>query len=308
MKVSSAVYVYILQRRISPYTAEDTFMDLQRTIRMVRYFGEKNGYGGLDMIAAVGWSGGGGTVNGTIGNCYGTLTPADVYDPSYIPDEIDLINSDIDVACPVYGVGANTIDLVLQNPNLPAFYLCVGSEDGDGPIHQQALYDKLTEIGVPARIFIVPGGQHGFGPGGGSKGGEGSERWPYEADELMQENRGRSASFSADKDQDAASTEAQPSAEAVSAADYGIPESYTKVKIFDGTYGFGDAEIIAAANDDESAFYITYEAFDEEQILEGTIEDGICSVDYDETGFMTGDCQLIWDDAVSSENPWQPLE
>jgi len=96
----------------------------------------------------------------------------------------------------------------------------------------------------------------------------------------------------------------EPAGETVSAAEYDIPEGYTKVKVFDGTYGFGDAEITVAANDDESAFYITFEAFDEEQILEGTIEDGICSVDYDETGFMTGDCQLIWDDAAASENPW----
>ena len=77
--------------------------------------------------------------------------------------------------------------------------------------------------------------------------------------------------------------------------------------MFDGTYGFGDAEITAQTNDDFTAFLLTWEAFDEDQVLEGTVEDGIVTVDYDETGFMTGDAQLIWDDAVASEIPWEPL-
>ena len=101
----------------------------------------------------------------------------------------------------------------------------------------------------------------------------------------------------------AASEEAEEAPEG-EADESGVPAEYTKYKVFDGTYGFGDAEIVAYTNDDETAFYITWVAFDEDQILEGTVEDGICEVTYDETGFMTGDCQLIWDDAVASENEW----
>ena len=86
-----------------------------------------------------------------------------------------------------------------------------------------------------------------------------------------------------------------------------IPAEYTQVKVFDGTYGFGDAEITAATNDDQSAFYITFVCFDEDQILEGTIADGVVSVDYDLTGFVAGDAQLIWDDAVASDEPWNPV-
>ena len=86
------------------------------------------------------------------------------------------------------------------------------------------------------------------------------------------------------------------------------PEGYTQVEVFDGTYGFGDAEITAYANDDFTAFYLAWEAFDEDQVLEGTVEDGIVTVDYDETGFMTGDCQLIWDDALASTEPWVSAE
>ena len=32
------------------------------------------------------------------------------------------------------------------------------------------------------------------------------------------------------------------------------------------------------------------------------------TVEYDETGFMTGDAQLIWDDAIASENAWETID
>ena len=86
------------------------------------------------------------------------------------------------------------------------------------------------------------------------------------------------------------------------------PEGYTQTKVFDGTYGFGDAEVTAFTNDDFTSFYLAWEAFDEDQVLEGTVADGIVTVDYDETGFMTGDCQLIWDDALASTEPWVSAE
>ncbi len=86
-----------------------------------------------------------------------------------------------------------------------------------------------------------------------------------------------------------------------------IPATYTKVKMYDGTYGFGDASVTAAMNDDESKFYLTWLAFDEEQVLEGTVENGICKVSFDKSGFMAGDCQLIYDDAIKSTEPWLTL-
>ncbi len=99
-----------------------------------------------------------------------------------------------------------------------------------------------------------------------------------------------------------------PAEEVVVEAEVEEESPYTKVKVFDGTYGFGDAEITVATNDAEDIFLITFEAFEEDQVLEGTIKDGIWMVSYDETGFMSGDCQQIWDDACASENEWEVLE
>lgn len=102
--------------------------------------------------------------------------------------------------------------------------------------------------------------------------------------------------------------DATPAVDPVARADYGIPEQYTKVKIYNGTYGFGDAEIVAAMNDAEDAFYLTFVCFDEEQIVEGTIANGIAMVTFDKTGFMAMDAQQICDDAFASEEPWAPLQ
>ena len=49
-----------------------------------------------------------------------------------------------------------------------------------------------------------------------------------------------------------------------------IPEGYTQVKVYDGTYGFGDAEISVATNNDFRTFYITFECFNVERRVTGT--------------------------------------
>ena len=82
------------------------------------------------------------------------------------------------------------------------------------------------------------------------------------------------------------------------------PAGYTQSKVFSGTYGFGDAEITVQTNDDFSACCMTWVAFDEDQIVEGTVSDGIVMVTFDLTGFMSMDAQEIWDNAMASEEPW----
>lgn len=181
--------VFILQRRIAPYPKEDSYMDFQRAIRLVRYYGEQEGWGGMDMIAGVGWSGGTGTLLGCVKSCYGELTPADVYASDYVPDEIDQIRSDMDVVMPIYGVGPTPA----ENPHAPAYFIASGSEDtAVTPENTENMYNHLIDAGIPAVRYVFEGAQHGFGPGGGDKGGEGSENWPYMADEYMMQYKGHS--------------------------------------------------------------------------------------------------------------------
>jgi len=186
--------VFVLQYRISPYSGDYGYMDAQRAVRLIKYYGEKEGYGGMDMIAAVGWSAGSGRVKGLINNLYGYLTPKDVYCSSYEPDEIDAISSDLDVAMLLYGPG----ELNPENPNWPACYICAGSEDdkgfngGDGAATgSRKMYEAIKDT-VPAMVNIIEGAGHGFGVGqeGAAKSTPECALWPAQADEFMQANRG----------------------------------------------------------------------------------------------------------------------
>lgn len=43
---------YVLQRRVAPYSQEDTWLDMQRAVRYLRYNADSLGLGGMDCIAA----------------------------------------------------------------------------------------------------------------------------------------------------------------------------------------------------------------------------------------------------------------
>lgn len=183
--------VFVLQRRIRPYSDEDIFMDQQRAIRIVRYYAEKEGWGGQDMIAACGWSGGASTVMGAVSHLFGDRNPT-YYDSDYVPDEIDAVNSDLDVALPIYG---GSLDDNGENTNLPAFYMCVGTEDNTGAADgTPALYEAVLARGVDARLDVFEGAGHGFGVGqeGALKGTPECANWPGFADEFMQAHLGYS--------------------------------------------------------------------------------------------------------------------
>ena len=184
--------VFLLQRRVEPYSNMDIFMDYQRAVRLVRYSVEKEGYGGADMIAGIGWSGGGFTVMGAIDSCYGKLTPKDEGDSNYVPDDIDAVNSDLDVAMIIYGSADGSI--ATKNTNWPAFYVCAGLADTTvDPNGSQKLYDNVKNK-VPAMLNLIPGAAHGFGVGLAPATGiaEGCDKWPAQADVFMQENLGHS--------------------------------------------------------------------------------------------------------------------
>ncbi|MBQ9032359.1 MAG: hypothetical protein IJ106_13045 [Parasporobacterium sp.] len=178
---------FLLQRRVAPFSQMDIFMDLQRAIRIVRYNAGQEGWGGQDMIAAAGFSGGGGTIMGTVFNCYGALTPADLGVSTYTPDELDAVNSDLDVAMPIYGSMSSFLSDA--NPNLPAFYIAHGmADDMVDPKNAQDVYDYVKDL-VPAQLYMIPDAKHGFGPGTSSTAAEGCKEWPGQADAFMQSLR-----------------------------------------------------------------------------------------------------------------------
>jgi len=179
---------FLLQRRVEPFSVDDIGMDMQRAIRMVRYYAEKEGWGGQDMIAAAGFSGGGGTILQAVNHAYGDMTPVDEGATSYIPDEIDAVNSDLDVAMIAYGSGSTPV--TEENQNLPAFYITHGEKDDTVPPENAHITYESVKDRVPAMLYMVPGAKHGYGVGQASNAAEGCKEWPIQADEFMQAHLG----------------------------------------------------------------------------------------------------------------------
>lgn len=84
-----------------------------------------------------------------------------------------------------------------------------------------------------------------------------------------------------------------------------IPDEYTQFQQYSFEAGFGKTDVTCAVNEDMTKFYISFTAFDEEQVLEGILEDGILTVTYDKTGFMTGEAQVIYN--AADPNNWQQI-
>ncbi len=162
---------FVLQRRVLPYGKEDIFMDLQRSLRYLRYHADEFGLGAADRMEAIGFSGGSGTIIGTIAHCYGNIQPT-VYDPNYIPDAIDAINADFDAVCAMYGPNAefssDYAGLETENEHLPEIFIAAGQLDyanagRDSLILAQSIFDK-TKV----ELHLFADTRHGFSLGLGN--------------------------------------------------------------------------------------------------------------------------------------------
>ena len=276
---------FVLQRRVAPYSEYDVWMDMQRSIRYLRHYGEKLGLGGLDNISASGFSGGSATILGTVVNLYGDIQPT-VYDESYTPDDVDAENSDLDVAFLIYGPNwyatheGEYVGFEGDNDNLPAMFIACGADDNTGaPADCLTLFDSVRDKTL-AELHIFANVGHGFGVG---LYGTNSDHWIPMADTFVDIAVSKAAM---DKG--------------------GIPEKYTKQQIMIVPFPFGEVEVTCAATEDGGEFYTTFTAFDEEQILSGVIIDGAAQVSFDNTGFFSNDVQMIVD-CIDPE-AWGPIE
>lgn len=275
---------FLVQRRVEPYSEMDIFMDFGRTIRVVRYYAEKEGWGGQDMICGMGWSGGGGTVIGAVNYFYGDVQFSQ-YDSDYVPDEIDAVSMDLDVAMPIYGTGENR-KLELENPRLPAFYSNCGSADEKSLPNFLAFFETLKDFDVPVKYTIIEGAPHGYGVGTtNDEYPEGCRTWVHEADAFMEEHRGYQANRPIEFPE--------------------APEEYVVAKAFHGFYAFvQESDVIFALNEAGDKFYVKFTDFIGEHILWGVIEGGVCTVDATLIGLYGEDVQWMYEDAMELETPW----
>lgn len=265
---------FMLSRRVEPYAPEDSFLDLQRAVRYLRYYGEEKGLAHLDNICAAGFSGGSGTLIGAVENLYGEVQPT-VYDDGYAADEIDLINSDIDTVISIYGPSV----LETENPNMPSFFIAIGGDDMLFDMDRLiGMYDSVYGKAPSVDLHIFADNAHGFGVGTPLTT---STYWMELADSFMK---------------NCYRNKFDDTVEIASVVEYGeIPAVYTKYQNYDTFAGFGMTNATMAMNDDESRFFLFFEAFGIQEVLAGYIEDGKTVVKYDRDGSFTVAAQFCYD-------------
>ena len=149
-------------------------MDAARAVRMVR---ANAGRYRIDRrnIAFAGFSNGGLTGEGLIEHFSGKQTVKDSF-PSYIPDELDVVDATPDAFLCVYGPRFDGDDFDWENVVYPPTFFAVGREDS-AMANLNYVYPDLLRHNVPTEIHTFAGVPHGKA---GSKIAEGVEYPSFE--------------------------------------------------------------------------------------------------------------------------------
>lgn len=262
----------LLQRRVNPYNNDDIVMDLQRTVRFVKFYAPSWGIDLENTLLAVsGYSGGGGNIMTMLDKFYGDITP-DQFDASYVCDEIDAVNSDVDVAHIIYS--ARTFDT--ENPNLPHLFIAVGADDSIGGHNgfdsSFALFKQAYEMGLDPELQIYAKNGHGFGAGNA---GTTSMLWMNSCDMYMQKVTGH----------------AEVSYEGEIPAEYTLTQ-----KINVDWFPVGDTTVNCYVNAERSKVLFTFFGWGENIMVEGLLIGGrVADVTYDSVGYFSGDVPKMWE-------------
>ncbi len=154
---------FVLQRRVAPSAKVDGGLDLQRAVRYLKYYAQKYNIAKIENLTALGFSGGGKTVQIEVSKLYGNIKPTIIY-PKYKCDEIDEVNSDISNMILIYSAEP----LETSNPNIPDAFVVVGMYD-EYQAHKTSIeaidFYINNNIRYEAHFFSDIG--HGFGSGFG---------------------------------------------------------------------------------------------------------------------------------------------
>lgn len=154
---------FVLQYRVAPYSQWESFADLQRAIRYIKYNGESLGLAYPERVSAVGFSAGGMTINGMLDQLTPESLPSD-YVSSYTPDEIDKVDSSIDASLNIYG----SMEGAIKNPEtkkLPEMFFVVSEKDTTIPFKSSiAMYADVFGL-TRSELHVFSDGIHGIGMG-----------------------------------------------------------------------------------------------------------------------------------------------
>lgn len=171
---------FVVYYRVSPYSMDESTLDLARAVRFVRKDAELYGFS-EDRIAAVGFSAGGILIGNEALFFDSDVTGATAVssrertgravDPDYVPDSLDEVSADLNAAgmCySFYGIlsHASTDVQSFINGDIPPTFFCYGSEEVFRREVERCI-SAVRSAGVQCESLILPGYHHGFGPRGG---------------------------------------------------------------------------------------------------------------------------------------------
>ena len=263
---------------------------------------------------------------GTLQTAYGDISPADLSLTEYVPDEIDAISADFDVAVMIYsafkvldeapeetgGFQSYVVKKEVNNPNLPAFYICTGELDNTGRYEDSLALYNLIKDQTDCKLTVMTGAGHGFGIGQDSAAhitDECKNLLP-ESDEFMQSHLGYTEREN-DETEDV-ETENTEAAESGTAAIYfpDAPEEFVKAKAFYGYYILMDTDVIFALNEDETRFAVQFYGMGGKMptfIMGNVYPDGTVEADSNFIGLYGEDLQTMYEDALEEEADWAPI-
>ena len=262
---------------MAPYNNDDIVMDMQRAVRMVKYYSDQ---WGIDLegslLAVSGYSGSGGNIRTMLKKFYGNITPSQ-FDPDYVCDAVDAVNSDVDVAHLIYS-GA---PIETENPNLPHMFIAVGADDQwEGSLE---LFKQTYDLGLDPELHVYGLNGHGFGAG---MEGTSSMTWMETCDLYMQKVMGYAEiPFTGE-----------------------IPAEYTLTQqIHVNWFPIGDdvtVNVYTTADGGKCLF--TFFGWGENIMVEGLLIGGhVASVTYDSVGYFGQDAAKMWD--LVDPAAWVPV-
>lgn len=154
---------FVLQYRVSPYGQVESFTDLQRVIRYIKYNGEAMGLAYPERVSAVGFSAGGMTINGLIDSFEPNNTPTD-YFSDYSSDEINQIDGSLDAGLLIYAA----MEGAIENPEtktLPEMFFVVSEKDTIiNPLSNLSMYMNVLGL-TRSELHLFADAIHGIGMG-----------------------------------------------------------------------------------------------------------------------------------------------
>ena len=154
---------FVLQYRVAPYGQMESFADLQRAIRYIKYNGEELGLAYPERVSAVGFSAGGMTINGLI-DSFDPLSLPSEYFQDYTPDDVDEVDSSLDAGLLVYAAMEGAISDP-ETKSLPEMFFVVSEKDTTiNPVSSLTMYMDVLGL-TRSELHLMADGIHGIGLG-----------------------------------------------------------------------------------------------------------------------------------------------